>query len=498
MDSESFTRTEVDCLQGLIDGIQNDELIKDDQIKDSDIIFFSQFGHLDDDPNFQILDAAADGGASTTANIQEMIPSNLESSSAAPSKKDSSLIFSKTKYKEQDGKCSRVFQCGVCGKEFGHQYTLMRHLPTHTDERKFHCLTCGKSFRQMSTLSQHRAIHSSARPYVCRVCNKNFNRVSTLISHSKTHTGVKPHRCHICDKAFHQKGNLRNHIFTHTNERPYKCDICENGFNQMSNLMCHKLKAHQQQTEVPRYTCQICGQEFLKRNNLRTHEQFKHGLAPSDEPPNRASDHSSAILVNPIKTDAMKKAMLAGATPFALLRPLSGIPVLVRVLPAGEKQMLVPATAEDLKTFGHISIKPKVADSNSTELADKEISGGCIVQIKVPVVATVIQAIAGLSGDVSTNVVSPGPGEILDSRNLDLNADSFVYASSLPDKSGPGLAHSFAFDDKMLGGEEKTLDGSSAALANSMEFTFEIPQDARADLIYPFTGSAAPQKVSQS
>ncbi|KAH1002574.1 hypothetical protein HUJ04_008651 [Dendroctonus ponderosae] len=461
MDSESFTRTEVDCLQGLIDGIQNDELIKDDQIKDSDIIFFSQFGHLDDDPNFQILDAAADGGASTT----EMIPSNLESSSAAPSKKDSSLIFSKTKYKEQDGKCSRVFQCGVCGKEFGHQYTLMRHLPTHTDERKFHCLTCGKSFRQMSTLSQHRAIHSSARPYVCRVCNKNFNRVSTLISHSKTHTGVKPHRCHICDKAFHQKAfpPLRRH-FSWLDGVPFS------PFSQS-------------------------------------------GYRPRADP--RGGDHSSAILVNPIKTDAMKKAMLAGATPFALLRPLSGIPVLVRVLPAGEKQMLVPATAEDLKTFGHISIKPKVADSNSTELADKEISGlfhgvqwgktvrlsvsgGCIVQIKVPVVATVIQAIAGLSGDVSTNVVSPGPGEILDSRNLDLNADSFVYASSLPDKSGPGLAHSFAFDDKMLGGEEKTLDGSSAALANSMEFTFEIPQDARADLIYPFTGSAAPQKVSQS
>lgn len=29
-------------------------------------------------------------------------------------------------------------------KKFGHQYVLMRHLPTHTDERKFRCLTCGK------------------------------------------------------------------------------------------------------------------------------------------------------------------------------------------------------------------------------------------------------------------------------------------------------------------------------------------------------------------
>lgn len=66
--------------------------------------------------------------------------------------------------------------------------------------------------------------------------------------------------------------------------------------------------------------------------------------------------------MDPIKTDAMKMAMISGDTPFALLRPLSGIPVLVRVIPAGDKQMLVPATAEDLKKYGQISIRPKVGD----------------------------------------------------------------------------------------------------------------------------------------
>lgn len=64
-----------------------------------------------------------------------------------------------------------LFQIG--GREFQHQYTLMRHLPTHTDERNFHCNACGKSFRQLSTLSQHKAIHSAERPYSCEVyCNK--------------------------------------------------------------------------------------------------------------------------------------------------------------------------------------------------------------------------------------------------------------------------------------------------------------------------------------
>lgn len=34
-------------------------------------------------------------------------------------------------------------------KDFRHQYTLLRHLPTHTDERKFVCDYCNKAFRQV-------------------------------------------------------------------------------------------------------------------------------------------------------------------------------------------------------------------------------------------------------------------------------------------------------------------------------------------------------------
>lgn len=59
----------------------------------------------------------------------------------------------------------------------------------------------------------------------------------------------------------------------------------------------------------------------------------------------------NGVLVDPITTDAMKLAITTNQTPFALLRPLDGIPVLVRVLNAGEKQMLVPATADDLRRY---------------------------------------------------------------------------------------------------------------------------------------------------
>ncbi|XP_044766709.1 protein suppressor of hairy wing-like isoform X2 [Coccinella septempunctata] len=437
--------------------------IKTEEVKDDEVLLFSQLDQFR--PNvsnsFSTLQESSDDSASlvfpetfNTSDFGGLLNDNGFTNTFC--KPEAAKMFCKpesikmesnphfVKYKVLDGKHVKIWSCGICGKEFGHQYTLMRHLPTHTDERKFQCNTCGKAFRQMSTLSQHRAIHSAERPFICGVCQKTFNRVSTLISHRKTHTGLKPHRCHLCNKAFHQKGNLRNHIFTHTNERPYKCDICEKGFNQMSNLMCHKLKAHQR-ADKPKYVCRICGLDFPKRIGLRNHEQHQHGLnqnffnAPSPSQPEKMK-YSNAIIVDPIKTDAMRLAMQSNQTPFALLRPLTGIPVLVRVLPAGDKQMLIPATADDLKKHGQISIIPKVnpdAESLNADIGDKEngkpgtSSFGSTVQIKIPVVATVIQQ-SGRDG-LSMSIVSPGPnGEVVNKQECtSTENNSFVFTSTL-------------------------------------------------------------------
>lgn len=49
--------------------------------------------------------------------------------------------------------------------------------------------------------------------------------------------------------------------------------------------------------------------------------------------------YTNGVIVDPINTAAMQHALLTNQTPFALLRPINGIPVLVRVLPAGDKQV---------------------------------------------------------------------------------------------------------------------------------------------------------------
>nr|XP_034193225.1 uncharacterized protein LOC117610217 isoform X2 [Osmia lignaria] len=367
------------------------------------------------------------------------------------------------KYLKRDGKTLKIWECGICSKEFRHQYTLMRHLPTHTDERNFKCEACGKAFRQLSTLSQHKAIHSDARPYVCEFCKKTFNRVSTLISHRKTHSEHKPHKCQVCGKGFHQKGNLRNHVFTHTNERPYKCELCGKGFNQMSNLVCHKVKAHAH-AEKMQYVCGICGKEFPRRFALRSHEEYKHGIKyrhpttpqPGINDPNvirnknvrivqlpnsdrnqtievrdkdplisilnsvsQKSDMMESVIIDKIDTKAMEMALLEGQTPFALFKPAKGIPVLVKVSPTGtHKNILTPATAEDLRMAGKMSLSPMIPDVDRVKA----------VQVKVPVVATVIQ---NIDPDGKMNFIVEPPGPENEHESLVTALDSqFTYTES--------------------------------------------------------------------
>ncbi|KAJ2941218.1 hypothetical protein O0L34_g10453 [Tuta absoluta] len=340
-------------------------------------------------------------------------------------KSDPRSRFHFVKYVKRQDRTIKLWECGICSREFQHQYTLMRHLPTHTDERNFHCDECGKSFRQLSTLSQHRAIHSAERPYACEICNKTFNRVSTLISHRKTHSGEKPYKCHYCPKGFHQKGNLRNHLFTHTNERPYRCNICLRGFNQQSNLVCHKNKAHPEagspniipRSNTPRITHPP---PKSKPDSIRSatadHCEVSSSVEsylPIDGPlPQRSNsidwsikseltqplspDNWSGVIVDQIKTYHMEVALAMKQTPFALLKPENSAPVLVKVVDMhvpGGKQMLMPATAEDLRDGGKIVVKNEdgAADEQVDETITRDLAGA--VQIRVPIVATVIPKI---------------------------------------------------------------------------------------------------------
>ncbi|XP_057670681.1 zinc finger protein interacting with ribonucleoprotein K-like isoform X2 [Diorhabda carinulata] len=280
---------------------------------------------------------------------------------------ENSSLFN-IKYIIEDEKSVKLWECGFCKKMFHYQYMLMRHLPTHTNERKFQCLTCGKAFRQMSTLSQHRVIHSTERP--------------------KTHTDPKPHRCHLCPRAFHIKGNLQAHIYTHTNEIRYKCDVCGKGFIQMSNLMRHRVKIHQR-TDKFNSVSQACDELFPKMDILKHREEYGYKLfTPSlshspDKQLMNKTDHKDGIVIEPIETVAMRRAIESNRIPYALLHPAKGEPVLVKVLPAGDKQILVPVMADNLKKHSHISVTSQVGEDGKLV--------GETVKMRIPIVAILKQ-----------------------------------------------------------------------------------------------------------
>lgn len=271
---------------------------------------------------------------------------------------------------QRHDKTFKIWECGICAREFQHSYTLARHLPIHSNVRNYPCNECKKSFRQLSTLSQHMAIHSRERPFVCDYCQKSFNRVSTLISHKKIHSEVKQYICKYCDKSFHQKGNLKNHIFIHTNARPYLCNLCDKGFNQMSNLVCHKKKCHPNPDGIS---------TVVKKNNeLHQANQLKKNLE-------KKSDVIEFMIVA-IRTEALTKAKENNETPFALLHLLKGNIIIVRVIDCGALSLIREASKVDFETLR------KSEDPNA--------------KITLPMVADIHQ-ILGLNGTLEYAIRPP-------------------------------------------------------------------------------------------
>ncbi|XP_073979705.1 uncharacterized protein isoform X1 [Rhodnius prolixus] len=370
----------------------------------------------------------------------------------------------------KEGKEVKIWECGLCGKEFKFQYTLVRHIPTHTDVRNYQCDICPKAFRQLSTLAQHKATHLNMRPFTCDYCKKSFNRISTLISHKKIHYDEKRHVCPYCGKGFHQKGNLRNHMYTHTNERPYKCEICHKGFNQKSNLVCHKVSTHARKIL---HQCDICSLSFTKPHLYTTHMESVHNIAVKmskkceatqllrqnleseaqcalvDESNNiiyrlpvsqgnitpragrngrnvasigtfkqtdsqKENNHGNEILtiVKHIPTEAMNQLEELGQVPFVLLyQPGDSQPKICKAITQPDQYALVHPCSNDISKYF-------IANSNS-------------LSHKFPIVSTVIQK-KDANGRVQTLVLPAGlHPQIVDSYEGANGQNVFAYYKSL-------------------------------------------------------------------
>ncbi|XP_039648866.1 zinc finger MYM-type protein 1-like [Perca fluviatilis] len=67
-----------------------------------------------------------------------------------------------------DSRCTtgeKAFSCSECGKRFGTNGHLKRHMGTHTGEKPFSCSVCMKAFRESGSLKRHMRIHTGDKPF---------------------------------------------------------------------------------------------------------------------------------------------------------------------------------------------------------------------------------------------------------------------------------------------------------------------------------------------
>jgi hypothetical protein len=78
-------------------------------------------------------------------------------------------------------------------KEFSSNWSLLRHLKTHTGEKLYNCHTVSVT-PQKCSLKRHEQTHSEAKHWICdhQNCGERFKVKEYLDAHMRTHIQLKP------------------------------------------------------------------------------------------------------------------------------------------------------------------------------------------------------------------------------------------------------------------------------------------------------------------
>ncbi|XP_071671668.1 transcriptional repressor CTCFL isoform X1 [Patagioenas fasciata] len=182
-----------------------------------------------------------------------------------------------------------VFSCGLCTFTSLRTSNLMRHVKTHSDEKRHVCHLCLKAFRTAAVLHNHVNAHTGTRPHKCSDCDMAFVTSGELSRHRRyKHTLEKPFKCSLCKYASVEASKMKRHFRSHTGERPYACDLCSYACKD-----AYKLKRHMitHSGEKP-YECYICQARFTQSGTMKSHMLQKHG----DNVPKHQCPHCSALI----------------------------------------------------------------------------------------------------------------------------------------------------------------------------------------------------------
>ncbi|KAG5848439.1 hypothetical protein ANANG_G00098460 [Anguilla anguilla] len=115
----------------------------------------------------------------------------------------------------------QLHPCGVCGKVFGSQQTLTRHLSVHTEE-KYRCPLCPYAAKCRTSLKRHLVIHSA------ELGNANADDDITAANAEKSQHSNCPYyySCLMCGFQTERNAQFVSHMSLHMDREQWMFSLC--------------------------------------------------------------------------------------------------------------------------------------------------------------------------------------------------------------------------------------------------------------------------------
>jgi hypothetical protein len=171
----------------------------------------------------------------------------------------------------------------------------------HLKLREHVCEVCGRAFGRNADLQKHiRMRHDKVRSAPCFQCGKTYCSDSALMQHVRTvHDGViaNPRPCPKCDYVAPYPSHLRRHFIGRHTTRRFQCAYgCPHGYHYVQGLGVHLKEKHRHKRkryimlalhkddakpELPEndtlpHQCELCDWRFPNLAFLAYHIKAKH------------------------------------------------------------------------------------------------------------------------------------------------------------------------------------------------------------------------------
>uniref|UniRef100_A0A4W4GDA2 C2H2-type domain-containing protein n=1 Tax=Electrophorus electricus TaxID=8005 RepID=A0A4W4GDA2_ELEEL len=188
----------------------------------------------------------------------------------------------------------QLYPCSVCGKVFGRQQTLSRHLSLHTEERRYKCHLCPYAAKCRANLNQHLSIHS------VKLVSTEAEHIVTAVTADRGERRNCPfyYSCRVCGFQTELNAQFVSHMSLHVDKEQWMfslcCSLCEYVGVDETEIKAHINTEHAGQSPaLQHYTPTTLSVDSLNSSEGGDVTQGNDELKILLAPPSSASSQSS-------------------------------------------------------------------------------------------------------------------------------------------------------------------------------------------------------------